>query len=173
MESKAALYIRATLIAICSKRQVSLLNWTCPSFHWGQPSEFTIQNNTVRVRLHVMMVWGLTSSVAVMPCLHGSNIGLDVFKTEMLKYTRMHSCACAWTCIYDSGCSAKHTSRLALTGCYCLTDNLKSKLDYAVQGTWNHALYMIRLSYVQIVVISIVQLCSSSFVCSRSYSVTS
>ncbi len=34
MESKAALYIRATFIAICSKRQVSLLNLICPSFQF-------------------------------------------------------------------------------------------------------------------------------------------
>ncbi len=52
-----------------------------------------------------------------MLCVEVTNIGLNVFKTEMLKYTKMHSCAYTWICTFDSGCSAKHNSRLALTRC--------------------------------------------------------
>ncbi len=70
-----------------------------------------------------------------MLCVEVTNIGLNVFKTEMLKYTKMHSCAYTWICTFDSGCSAKHNSRLALTRCWCVADNLESKLDHAVQGT--------------------------------------
>lgn len=111
MESKAALYIRATFIAICSKRQVSLLNLICHSFHCSvHKSE---QHSTCVSTCFDCVRFKLLPCCVFMV----QNSGQNVFKMRMLNYTRMYSCAYVWTWSYDSSCSAKHTGGLALTGC--------------------------------------------------------
>ena len=123
IESKAALYIRATFIAICSKRQVSLLNWIHPSFH------FSIRNS----KQH---------STSASTCFDGVRF----------EFLRCCNAVSPWHtywfgCVQDWDAESQRCERVWIYICdstpyihkqtcshkVLVCDNLKSKLDHALQ----------------------------------------